>query len=96
LSTANTSRVLFGSAVPTPTPPQFVTTKFVAVDDPTANAGAEPLALVGFTDSCAHGVDVPRPTFPVKLFVFENVLKSDSSVDEADEPPAVRHVPFTA
>jgi hypothetical protein len=31
----------------------------------------------------ALGEDVDSPTLPVKLFVFENVLKSDSRVDEA-------------
>ncbi len=54
-----------GVDVPTPIFPAFVTTKFVAVDDPIANAGAVPFADVGLIDSCAHGVDVPTPSFPV-------------------------------
>ncbi len=59
-----TSKLLSGFVVPIPTNPVFATTKLVPVDEPTANAGAVPFALVGLTDSCAQGVDVPTPTNP--------------------------------
>ncbi len=50
-----------GVAVPTPTFPPFVTTKFVTVEEPIANAG--PAMPFGFMESCAHGVEVPIPRF---------------------------------
>ena len=80
-----TSNFSTGFTFPIPTNPSFVTTKLVAVDDPITNAGADPFALVGLIDSCAHGVDDARPTLPVKLFVPENVFESVSSVDEAND-----------
>ncbi len=74
-------------AVPIPTFPPFVTIKLVAVDEPITKDG--PVIPFGFTDSCAHGVDEARASLVVKLFVFENVLKSASSVDDAAVPDDV-------
>jgi len=51
-----------GSAVPIPTLPPFVTTKFVAVEEPITNAG--PLIPFGLTESKPQGLVVPIPTFP--------------------------------
>ncbi len=42
-----------------PTFPAFVTMKFVAVEEPMTKEG--PVMPFGFTESCAHGVEVPRP-----------------------------------
>src|SRR3989344_3907177 len=46
-----------GLAVPIPTFPPFVTTRFVAVEDPMANDGPE--MPFGFTESWAQGEGVP-------------------------------------
>lgn len=54
-----------GLVVPMPTLPALVTTKFVAVEEPMANAG--PLMPFGFTDSSAHGVVLPMPTEPASV-----------------------------
>jgi hypothetical protein len=43
--------------------PALSITKLVFVDEPTANAGPE--IPFGFTESWAHGVVVPMPTFPL-------------------------------
>ncbi len=76
-----------GELFPIPTFPPFVTTNDVAPDDPIANDG--PVIPLGLTDSCAHGVDDDRDSCDVKLLMFENVLKSASSVDEAAVPDDV-------
>ncbi len=47
----------------------MLTSKYVFVDDPIANAGADPLALVGLIESCAQGVEVPTPTNPAFVIV---------------------------
>lgn len=39
-------------------------TKLVCVDEPIANCGFVPMALVGLTDNNPHGVVVPIPTLP--------------------------------
>jgi hypothetical protein len=67
--------------------PPFVTVRNVEVVDPIANAG--PVIPLGLIDSCAHGVDVASPSLDVKLLMLLNVLKSDSSVEEADVPDDV-------
>ena len=77
-----------GVDVPIPTLPLFVTTKFVAVDDPIANAGAVPLDIVGLIDNCAHGVDEPIPRNPALVNVDVAVppkyaVYADSCVDDA-------------
>ena len=41
------------------------------------------------TESFANGAEVARPSLPVKLFVFENVLKSERRVEEAAVPDEV-------
>jgi len=57
--------------VPIPTFPPLSTINFVAVDEPITNAG--PVIPFGFSESCAHGDVVPMPTFPLNIFVPENV-----------------------
>jgi hypothetical protein len=50
-------------------------------------------------DSCVVEAEVNDPYVvdeKLNLFTPEKKLESDSSVVDADEPPAVRHVPFTA
>ncbi len=61
----------------------------VFVDEPTANAASP---AIEFIESFANGDDVARPSLPVKLFVLVNVLKSDSSVDDAAPERDVRYV----
>jgi hypothetical protein len=72
-----------GDVVPIPTLPRESTRRLVAVLEPTTNAGSPAAELI---ESLAQGDDDARPTLPVKLFVLENVLKSASSVDEAEVP----------
>ena len=49
-----------------PTSPPLVMTKFVAVEEPTTNAG--PVIPFGFIENCPHGEVVPMPTLPpIKL-----------------------------
>ena len=79
---------------PMPTFPALLTTRWVSVDDPTANAG--PVMPSGLIDSCAHGDDVPTPKLDVKLFVPLQVLLSERSVEEAVESDEGRHVPLMA
>jgi hypothetical protein len=66
------------------------TARCVAEDDPITNSGfAAPSEARGFIETNPQGDEVPNPTFPVKLLVFENVLKSVRSVEEADVPDDV-------
>jgi hypothetical protein len=58
----NTESFAYGDVVPTPTFPLLSTMKFVFVDEPTTNCGAVPFVTSEFTESRAHGVDVPIPT----------------------------------
>jgi hypothetical protein len=53
---------VLGVVVPIPTFPPFVTTKLVAVELPTTNAG--PVIPSGFTESWPQGVVEPKPTLP--------------------------------
>ena len=66
-----TSRVCVGPERPIPTFPPFVTTKFVAVEEPIAKEGPE--MPFGFTESWAHGDVVPTPTFPFVLMNKDDV-----------------------
>ena len=77
-----------GLVVPIPTLPSFVTTKFVALEEPMTNEGPEPM-LLGFTDRSAQGVDVPNPRreFVVsteKRFPMFHAFTADARVVEAD------------
>ena len=58
-----TARAEEGEVVPIPTEPPFVTTKFVAVELPIANAG--PVMPFGFIERRPHGVVVPMPILPL-------------------------------
>lgn len=66
LSLCSIERYVNGDEVPIPTLPAFVTTNVVALEEPMAKAGAAPLAEVGLIESCAHGVEEPRPRKPVE------------------------------
>ena len=75
-----TPNVATGLLVPTPTFPFLSTMNEVPVVEPITNAFCPDRALI---DSLANGEVVENPTEPVNWLVFENVLKSASSVDEA-------------
>lgn len=62
-----------GEVLPIPTRPPLFIRKYVALDEPTANAG--PVIPFGFTESCAHGVVEPTPILLVVV-----------STKSADEP----------
>jgi hypothetical protein len=57
---ATIANVANGEVVPRPTLPLLPTTKSVLVDEPITKAGAA--SPFGFTESIAHGVEVPTPT----------------------------------
>jgi hypothetical protein len=78
----DTWKRVVGFAVPTPTLPAFVTTKFVPVEDPIANAGAVPFAEVGLIENCAQGEVVPIPTKPM-LLIENRVVVPAPLLDEA-------------
>ena len=82
----STVRAALGVDVPIPTFPFLSTIRLVFVELPTTNAGSPPIEL---TESFANGAEVARPSLPVKLFVFENVLKSERRVEEAAVPNEV-------
>lgn len=55
-----------------------------AVDDPIVNRFRFVSPLFAWIENLASGDDEPTDSLPVKLFVFENVLKSDRRVEEAN------------
>jgi hypothetical protein len=59
-----------------PTRPPLFTRKYVAEDEPTANAG--PLMPLGFTESKPHGVDEPTPSAPAEVIVVVPVAPNDA------------------
>ncbi len=62
---ATSENLANGVEVPRPTLPRSVTTKFVATEEPTANAGAPEAIPVVLTESLAHGEVEPIPTKPL-------------------------------
>jgi hypothetical protein len=59
----------------------------VAVDEPIANAGSAPFAEVGFTESCAHGVVEPTPSFPVDESKYKSFpAVPNATVEDAYNP----------
>ena len=88
-----TANFCVGFVVPIPIFPPRSTIKCVDVDEPMTNAFSPAVELI---ESRANGEVDEMPIFPVKLFVLENVLKSERRVEDALEPPVERHVPLIA
>ena len=71
---ATISSCFIGVEVPIPIYPLFPIMKFVAVDEPTTNAGAVPIPF-GFTERSPHADDDAIPTFPPELtYTFGELL----------------------
>ena len=60
-------RSVDGEVVPIPTRPPLLMTKYVALVEPTVNAG--PVMPFGFTESMPHGVVEPTPRKPAEVIV---------------------------
>ena len=60
--------------MPIPTFPLPDTTKCVPVDEPITNSGTPVPSAFGFTESCAHGVEVPRPSKPAPVVLLAVIL----------------------
>ena len=67
----------YGLLVPIPTFPEFVTTKFVAVEEPMTKAGDVPRPFE-FTERSPHGVVVPIPRKPSCVKVDVAVPPNDA------------------
>ena len=61
-----------GVVLPIPTLPPLVTTNFVAVVDPMANAG--PVMPFGLMESWAHGLVEPTPTLPLLSILIRSPI----------------------
>lgn len=65
--------------VASPTHPLELTTSSVSEEEPIAKIGAPVGSTLALTESCAHGVEVPRPKSPL--------LRSNARVEVENTPP---------
>ena len=70
----------YGEVVPTPTRPEFVTTRELAVELPIASIGTDELSAACM-EKRAHGDDVATPTLPFEPRMVSAVSDDVANVD---------------